>query len=159
MATTETVQPSQASGANSPGLGRLSSIDILRGLVMVIMALDHTRDFFSNSAAVFDPTDLTHTTPALFFTRWITHFCAPIFVFLAGTGSYLALVRGGYDRGVLGRFLASRGLWLIFLEVFVISPLGWSFSFSFGFTRLQVIWVIGVSMIILGALIRFCPRA
>jgi uncharacterized membrane protein len=157
MATAATIQSVQDRGAYATGLTRLSSVDILRGLVMVIMALDHARDFFSNSATAFDPTDLAHTTPALFFTRWITHFCAPVFVFLAGTGSYLALVRGGYDRCALGKFLASRGLWLIFLEVFVVSPLGWSFSFSFGFTRLQVIWVIGVSMIILGALIVIWP--
>ena len=157
MATPATVQSIQGRVSSGSGVSRLSSIDILRGLVMVIMALDHTRDFFSNSAAAFDPTDLAHTTPALFFTRWITHFCAPIFVFLAGTGSYLALVRGGYDRCELGKFLASRGLWLVFLEVFVVSPLGWSFSFSFGFTRLQVIWVIGVSMIILGGLIMMWP--
>lgn len=157
MATQVTVQSVPDSGTFAPALARLSSIDILRGLVMVIMALDHTRDFLSNSAAAFDPTDLAHTTPALFFTRWVTHFCAPVFVFLAGTGSYLALVRGGYDRCALARFLATRGLWLIFLEVFVISPLGWSFSLSFGFTRLQVIWVIGVSMIILAALIIVWP--
>ena len=143
--------------ATGSGVSRLSSIDILRGLVMVIMALDHTRDFLSNSAAAFDPTDLVHTTPALFFTRWITHFCAPVFVFLAGTGSYLALVSGSHDRCELGRYLASRGLWLVFLEVFVVSPLGWSFSLSFGFTRLQVIWVIGISMMILGGLIMMWP--
>lgn len=157
MTTATAVPPSQDTGTNGSAGTRLASIDILRGLVMVIMALDHTRDFLSNSAAAFDPTDLAHTTPALFFTRWITHFCAPIFVFLAGTGSYLALVRGGYDRCSLGKFLASRGLWLILLEIFVVSPLGWSFSFSFGFTRLQVIWVIGLSMIALGTLIVIWP--
>ena len=157
MAAQGTAQTFQDSVTQGSALARLSSVDILRGLVMVIMALDHTRDFLSNSAAAFDPTDLAHTTPALFFTRWITHFCAPIFVFLAGTGSYLALVRGGSDRWVLSKFLVSRGLWLIFLEIFVISPLGWSFSLSFGFTRLQVIWVIGLSMIILGALILIWP--
>ncbi len=123
---------------------------------MVIMALDHTRDFFSNSAAVFDPTDLARTTPALFFTRWITHFCAPVFVFLAGSGAYLSLARG-HDRCGLARFLATRGLWLIFLEVFVISPLGWSFSLDFGFTRLQVIWAIGVSMIVLAGAVLMWP--
>lgn len=124
---------------------------------MVVMALDHTRDFFSNTAAAFDPTDLAHTTPALFFTRWVTHFCAPIFVFLAGTGSYLSLARGGFDKYRLAKFLATRGLWLLFLEVFVISPLGWSFSLSFGFTRLQVIWVIGLSMMILASLVVALP--
>ena len=133
---------------------RLSSVDILRGLVMVIMALDHTRDFFSS--AQFDPTDLARTTPLLFFTRWITHFCAPIFVFLAGAGAYLSLARGK-DKAALSRFLLTRGLWLIFLEIFVISPLGWSFSFSFGLTRLQVIWVIGVSMVAMAGLVLILP--
>ncbi len=133
-------------------LGRLTSVDVLRGLVMVIMALDHTRDFFSNSANLFDPTDLTHTSPMLFFTRWITHFCAPVFVFLAGAGAYLSLTRGK-DVCELSKFLITRGVWLIFLELFVISPLGWSLSLSFAFTRLQVIWVIGISMVILGGLI------
>jgi hypothetical protein len=115
---------------------------------MVLMALDHSRDFFSNSAAVFDPTDLSRATPLLFFTRWITHFCAPVFIFLAGTGAYL-WQEHGRETCKLAKYLATRGLWLILLEIFVISPLGWSFSFSFGFTRLQVIWVIGVSMILL----------
>src|SRR5260370_33523637 len=116
--------PASLSGQSAEtGTARLSSVDILRGLVMVIMALDHTRDFFSNSAAVFDPTDLARTTPALFFTRWITHFCAPVFVFLAGSGPYLSLARG-HDRFGLALFLATRGLWLIFLWSFGISPLG-----------------------------------
>ncbi len=134
---------------------RLPSVDILRGIAMVVMALDHTRDWFSNSTALFDPLDLSRTTPELFFTRWITHFCAPIFVFLAGSSAYLALSRGR-NRTELARFLAIRGLWLIFLEIFVISPFGWSFAFGFAFTRLQVIWVIGVSMVILGGLVLIC---
>ncbi len=121
---------------------------------MVIMALDHARDFISS--ATFDPTDLAHTSPQLFFTRWITHFCAPIFVFLAGSGAYLSLARGK-SKPDLAVFLFTRGLWLIFLEVFVISPLGWSFSLSFGFTRLQVIWVIGIAMILLSSLILVLP--
>lgn len=134
--------------------GRLMNVDILRGLAMVIMALDHTRDWFSNSAALFDPTDLGQTTPSLFFTRWITHFCAPVFVFLAGTGILLSFVKSQNSRNV-ARFIFTRGLWLIFLEVFVISPLGWSFSLSFAFTRLQVIWAIGVSMVVLGLILPF----
>src|SRR5260370_23226395 len=96
---------------------------------MVVMALDHTREFFSNSAAVFDPTDLTRTTAALFFTRWITHFCAHSFIFLAGSAAYLWQDRGK-EAWELAKYLATRGLWLILLEIFVISPLGWSFSFS-----------------------------
>jgi uncharacterized membrane protein len=78
-------------------------------------------------------------------------------VFLAGSGAYLSLARGHKDIHDVAKFLVSRGLWLVFLEVFVISPLGWSFSLSFGFTRLQVIWVIGVSMMLLGGLILIWP--
>src|SRR5215813_1449464 len=131
---------------------RIDSIDLLRGIVMVIMMLDHTRDFVHNAALQFDPTDLSRTNVALFFTRWITHFCAPVFVFLAGTGAYLQLARGKNKRS-LSRFLITRGLWLIFLELTVVK-LGAFFSLDlrfFGF--LQVIWVIGLSMILLAGLI------
>lgn len=131
---------------------RIDSIDLLRGIVMVIMMLDHTRDFIHNAAQQFDPTDLSRTNVALFLTRWITHFCAPVFVFLAGTGTYLQLSRGK-SKPELSRFLVTRGIWLIVLELTVVR-LGVMFSFDprmLGF--LQVIWVIGVSMIVLGALI------
>lgn len=131
---------------------RVESIDLLRGVVMVIMMLDHTRDFVHNAALQFDPTDLSRTNVALFFTRWITHFCAPVFVFLAGTGAYLQFARGK-SKSELSRFLVTRGLWLIVLEITLVK-LGITFSFDirfFGF--LQVIWVIGVSMIVLAALI------
>ena len=142
----------KAASSNSAGVAdRISSVDVLRGLVMVIMALDHTRDFFSSAS--FDPTDLDKTTALLFFTRWITHFCAPVFVFLAGSGAFLSLGRGK-GKGELSRFLLTRGLWLVALELLIISPTGWSFSLSFATTRLQVIWVIGVSMIILAGLIQ-----
>src|SRR5258708_14295025 len=110
------------SGEAGTSRGRLTSVDVLRGVVMVIMALDHTRDFFSNSANLFDPTDLTHTSPMLFFTRWLTHFCAPVFVFLAGAGPYLSLSRRK-DVFDLSKFPITRALWLFFLALFVISPL------------------------------------
>jgi uncharacterized membrane protein len=135
-----------------PARSRIDSIDLLRGIVMVSMMLDHTREFVHSAVVQFDPTDLSRTNVALFFTRWITHFCAPVFVFLAGTGAYLQFARGK-SKGELSRFLVTRGLWLIVLEVTLVR-LFVTFSFDirfFGF--LQVIWVIGVSMIMLAALI------
>src|SRR5690242_13813942 len=95
-------KPAMPASLAKPGT-RLVSIDALRGLVMVIMALDHVRDFFHASAAVFSPTDLSRTTPILFFTRWITHYCLPVFMFLAGTGVYL--YGRGRTKGELSRFL------------------------------------------------------
>ena len=135
----------------APSASRVASVDILRGIVMVVMALDHVRDYFTNVR--FQPEDLTQTNPALFFTRWITHFCAPSFVFLAGTGAFLSLGRGR-DVRALSRFLWTRGLWLVVLEFTVVRS-AWLFSVSpaagyFG----QVIWVLGISMIVLAALVR-----
>src|SRR5678816_2630713 len=131
---------------------RIDSIDLLRGIVMVLMMLDHTRDFVHNAVFQFDPTDLSRTNIALFFTRWITHFCAPVFVFLAGTGAYLQFARGK-SKSELSRFLVTRGIWLIVLEVTLVR-LGVTFSFDVRMLAfLQVIWVIGVSMIVLAALI------
>jgi uncharacterized membrane protein len=131
---------------------RIDSIDLLRGIVMVIMMLDHTRDFVHSGAFQFDPADLKQTTVALFFTRWITHFCAPIFVFLAGTGAYLQFMRGK-SKPDLSKFLITRGLWLIVLEVTLVR-FGVFFSLDYRFLAfLQVIWVIGISMIILAPLI------
>ncbi len=119
---------------------------------MVVMMLDHTRDFVHSAVVQFDPTDLSRTNVALFFTRWITHFCAPVFVFLAGTSAYLQFARGK-SKGDLSRFLVTRGIWLIVLEVTVVRLLV-TFNFDIRFLgMLQVIWVIGVSMIVLAALI------
>jgi len=140
------------------GMGRIDSVDLLRGIVMVIMLLDHTRDFAHADGLRFDAADMSRTWPMLFLTRWITHFCAPIFVFLAGTGVYLQLLRGKSKRD-LTRFLMTRGLWLIVLE-FTVVRAGVFFTLDyqslFGF--MQVIWVIGVSMIILGGLIHLPLR-
>src|SRR3954447_23280563 len=97
--------------------GRLESIDLLRGLVMIVMALDHVRDFFSDRLYL-DVTDLTKTTPALFLTRWITHYCAPTFILLAGTSAYLAGTRGK-SKLSLSMFLLTRGIWLAFFEVVI----------------------------------------
>jgi uncharacterized membrane protein len=136
---------------------RIDSIDLLRGIVMVIMMLDHTRDFVHYGAFSFDPLDLTQTSTLLFLTRWITHFCAPTFVFLAGTGAYLQLARGK-SKSELSRFLITRGLWLVVLE-FTVVRLGVTFSVDPRFLgMLQVIWVIGVSMIVLAALVHLPLR-
>jgi len=138
---------------------RIDSVDLLRGLVMVIMLLDHTRDFVHNDVFRFDPTDITRTYPTLFFTRWITHFCAPIFVFLAGTGSWFQLARGK-SKSDLSRFLVTRGLWLIFLEFTVVRFFAfWEFGITQFLGGMQVIWALGWSMIVLAALIHLPLRA
>jgi uncharacterized membrane protein len=138
------------------GRSRLDSIDLLRGIVMVIMVLDHTRDFVHGPALRSDPTDLATTSTAIFMTRWITHFCAPVFVFLAGVSVYLQNLRGK-SIGELSRFLATRGIWLIAVEIVVLHLLVW-FNLDFSFVGpLQVIWVIGWSMLCLAAIIHL-PR-
>jgi uncharacterized membrane protein len=130
---------------------RVQSIDILRGLVMIIMALDHVRDFFHIGAFQADPVDPATSTPMLYATRWITHLCAPTFVFLAGTSSYIVGLRK--SKGELSSFLIKRGLWLILVEVLIIS-LALSFNPLYNVLFLQVIWAIGSSMVILGLLVR-----
>jgi uncharacterized membrane protein len=139
---------------NRAGVPRLDAIDMLRGLVIALMVLDHVRDFFHADAFVFDPTDPVRTTPLLYATRWVTHLCAPTFVFLAGVSAYLQGVNGK-DRPTLSRFLLTRGLWLVLLEVTIVS---FGFSFALPFLFLQVIWAIGVSMVILAGLIWLSPR-
>ncbi|MXN92484.1 DUF1624 domain-containing protein [Flavobacterium sp. Sd200] len=134
---------------------RIQSIDVLRGIIMAIMALDHTRDYFHINAMSQDPTDLETTTPLLFFTRWITHFCAPTFVFLSGTSIYLQSLRK--TKKELGWFLLTRGLWLVVAE-FTIVGFGWSFDPFFSFQFLQVMWAIGCSMIIMSGLVFFSYR-
>lgn len=134
---------------------RLASIDILRGGVMVLMVLDHVRDFFHVHAAGFDPLDPERSWALLYATRWVTHFCAPVFVLLAGVSAYLQLARGK-PRAEVSRLLVTRGLWLVLLELTLIA-FGWSFRFDFVF--LQVIWAIGLSMVALGALVWLPWRA
>jgi uncharacterized membrane protein len=129
---------------------RVASIDLLRGGVMILMALDHVRDYFNRDAYLYNPTDLQHASAALFFTRWITHFCAPIFMLLSGTAAWLYGKKNG--RRALSFFLLTRGIWLIFAELFIVS-LGWTFNIHFTFYILQVIWAFGLAMIILSALI------
>ncbi len=129
---------------------RIQSIDLLRGLVMIIMALDHTRDFFHAQAMTEDPLNPDTTTPILYFTRWITHFCAPTFVFLAGTSAYLQSLRK--SKKELSLFLIKRGIWLVLLEMTVIT-FSFAFDIHFSVIGLQTIWSIGISMIILGLFI------
>jgi len=116
---------------------------------MILMALDHVRDFFGAQGA--SPTDLSSTTVALFFTRWITNICAPVFFLLAGSGAYLSLRRK--SKPELSRFLFTRGLWLLFLEVVVLRCLAMQFNFDYRVTMLVVIWALGWAMIVLSALI------
>jgi uncharacterized membrane protein len=163
--STDTVSPQSipyayagnGSGTSKPPSYRIDSIDLLRGIVMVIMMLDHTRDFIHNAVFQFDPLDPTRTNVALFFTRWITHYCAPTFVFLAGTGIYLQFARGK-SKADLSRFLITRGLWLIFLELTLVR-IGAFFNVETKFLMMmQVIWVIGLSMIIMAALVHLPLR-
>jgi len=132
---------------NIPLSKRILSIDILRGLVMIIMALDHTRDFFHVGAMTGDPLNPDTTTGMLFFTRWITHFCAPTFVFLSGLSAYLSAQNKTAAQA--SSFLLKRGLWLILIEIVVIT-FGLTFNPSYNFIILQVICAIGTSMIFLG---------
>ncbi|HYL93552.1 MAG TPA: heparan-alpha-glucosaminide N-acetyltransferase domain-containing protein [Alphaproteobacteria bacterium] len=125
---------------------RIASIDIIRGIVMVLMAIDHVRVFAGVPAG--------GPTPSLFFTRWVTHFCAPIFVFLAGTGAYLYGKKHG-STGALARYLAVRGAWLVLLELTLLR-FAWTFNFDYSHYMLAgVIWVIGWCMILMAALVRF----
>lgn len=141
-------------GTEPTARARLEAIDILRGLVMIVMALDHTRDFFGDYRA--DPTDLATRTTALFFTRWITHFCAPVFFLLTGTGAWFSGQRRG--RGDLSRFLFTRGLWLIVLE-FTVGRFGLQFNVDYKVTVLLVLWALGWSMITLALLVRLPTTA
>jgi uncharacterized membrane protein len=133
---------------------RLDSLDVVRGIVMVIMALDHVRDYFHADALLYDPTDLTRTTPLLFFTRWITHLCAPAFVLLAGIGGYLYGARGR-SRAEVSRFLLTRGLWLVVVELTVVR-FALFFNLDYSLMFVQVIWAIGWSMVVLAGLV-FVP--
>ncbi len=129
---------------------RIQSLDLLRGLVMIIMALDHVRDYFHSDSFVIDPTDLSKTNVVFFATRWITHFCAPVFMFLAGTSAFL--ISQKKTKKELSFFLLTRGLWLIFLELTIVA-FGWSFEFDLHHFVLTVIWALGASMIVLSGLI------
>lgn len=133
---------------------RIESIDLLRGTIMIIMALDHVRDYFHAYSYIYDPTDLQHTSAAIFLTRWITHFCAPIFMLLAGVSACLYGLKNG--RKALSFFLFTRGLWLVIVELFIVT-LEWTFNPHYPAFILQVIWAFGISMMVLSILI-LLPR-
>ena len=136
---------------NSQKSNRLQSIDIVRGFVMVIMAIDHVRDYFSSTS--YRPDDVTQASASLFLTRWITHLCAPTFIFLSGVSIYLYAKKAG-NTGKTSFYLLTRGLWLVVLEIFVISFI---MTQGYDMTVLSIIWAIGCSMIFLAALI-WLPR-
>jgi uncharacterized membrane protein len=141
LATTRVAQPRT----------RIESVDVVRGVIMIIMALDHTRDFFGIPGQ--NPVDLSKASAALFLTRWITYFCAPVFFLLTGTGAYLSLRRK--SPAELSRFLFTRGVWLIFLELVVLRCFAYQFNVDYRVTMLLVLWALGWSMIVLSALARF----
>lgn len=161
MATQTLVPGPLSAPAAPPHTGRrarIDSVDLLRGAVMVLMLLDHTREFVHRDAPLYDAANLQRTTVVLFITRWVTHFCAPSFVFLAGVGAALQLARGK-PKAELRRFLVTRGAWLVLLELTVIR-LGITFDLNyraFG-GMLQVIWAIGVAMMVLAALLPLRAR-
>ena len=139
---------------HAPERARIESVDVVRGIIMILMALDHTRDFFGDVSA--SPTNAATTTVPLFLTRWITHLCAPVFFLLTGTGARLALRRRG--RAGLSRFLVSRGLWLVLLE-FTLVRFFWQFNLDYRVTLLTVMWALGWCMVALGALVWLPGRA
>lgn len=134
---------------------RVRSVDLLRGLVMIIMALDHVRDYFHADAFLYDPLDLEKTSVLLFFTRWVTHFCAPVFMFLAGTSAFFIGQRK--TKKELSVFLVKRGVWLVLLELTIVN-FGWNFNFTFPNIYFIVIWALGISMIVLSLLIHLPLR-
>jgi uncharacterized membrane protein len=115
------------------------------------MALDHVRDYTNTGYLYSDPSNMDTTTPALFFTRWITHFCAPVFVFLAGTSAFLYGSKQSSKKN-LAKFLFTRGLWLVFIELTVVN-FAWTFDIGLGLHIFQVIWAIGICMMFMAALI------
>jgi uncharacterized membrane protein len=137
-------------------LKRIESIDFVRGLVMIIMALDHTRDFMHIDSLTQDPLNLATTTPLLFFTRWITHFCAPVFVFLSGTSAFISM-KNRNNLAYTRRFLISRGIWLIIMEITVINFAIW-FDLHISILLFEVIAAIGFGFVILSILLKLPAR-
>jgi uncharacterized membrane protein len=143
---------------SSSAPSRIQSVDALRGAIIILMALDHVRDYTSYAAMSFSPTDLTRTTAALFFTRWITHFCAPVFAFTAGIGAFFWLQRGR-TSAQLSAFLATRGLWLMFLEITLLRfIMFFQWKWDGSLFVLTVFWMLGLSMVVLAALVHLPVR-
>ncbi|HEY0666616.1 MAG TPA: heparan-alpha-glucosaminide N-acetyltransferase domain-containing protein [Sphingobacteriaceae bacterium] len=134
---------------------RIRTIDFLRGTAMIIMAIDHVRDYFHEDAFLYNATDLSQTNVPLFFTRWITHFCAPVFMFLAGTSAYF--MGRKKTKRQLSAFLLTRGLWLLFVDLFIMT-FAWNFDINYNVFLVNVIWAFGLSMIILALLVNFPLR-
>lgn len=155
VSATATVAAPAAVRTAAPARVRIESVDVVRGVIMILMALDHTRDYFGDAAA--NPTNLATASAALFMTRWITHLCAPVFFLLTGTGASLARRRRSTTE--LSRFLVTRGLWLIFLELAVFRCLVMQFNFDYHVTVLTVLWALGWAMIVLSALVYLPPAA
>jgi uncharacterized membrane protein len=152
IATTPVAIP--AIPAQSAPAARIQSVDALRGAIMMLMAIDHLRDYVAQSAMQFLPTDLTRTTAAIFLTRWVTHFCAPVFLLTAGLGAFFWITRGHRSKRELSHFLLTRGVWLIFLELTVLRLILLSqISVHGNPLILMILWAIGLSMITLAGLI------
>src|SRR6187399_783270 len=135
--------------AVAPASRRIESIDVVRGAIMILMALDHVRDFFTIPG--LNPTNLAATTAPQFFTRWITHFCAPVFFCLMGTSAFLSGQRR--TRSELSGFLLTRGLWLIVLELTLVRCFAYQFNIDYQVTLLLVLWALGWSLVALSALV------
>ena len=129
---------------------RIDSLDILKGAIIVLMSLDHFRDYFHYEAFFSSPTDPEKTNSITFFLRWITHYCAPVFVFLAGISA--DIIGKKYDKAYLSKFLFSRGLWLVFVEIAILN-FGWRFDVEFNYIVFQVIWMLGICMILMSGLV------
>ncbi len=141
-------------GMRSVSGTRIQSVDALRGAIMMLMAIDHIRDYVTRAAMQFLPTDLARTAPAIFFTRWMTHFCAPVFILTAGLAAFFWMTRGHHSKPQLSRFLVTRGIWLIFLEITLLRMIMFfQVSFYKNIVILLILWAIGLSMIALAALI------
>jgi uncharacterized membrane protein len=135
---------------------RVQSIDLLRGIIMIIMALDHVRDYFHAGSFLYNPLDLEKTNGLVFFTRWVTHFCAPVFMLLAGVSAFLMSQRK--TKKELSFFLLTRGAWLVFLELVIVN-FGWNFNIAFPNILLVTIWALGISMVVLAGFIHLPLKA